>query len=133
MQTRTPARLVSIAILTAAILLLLGSASAGARAERSPCASDIRGKCLVRPHHLFTGAHTWIRGIHWVKWSSQGALGYGRLVERAIYASFTGRARIRLGLPAECQGREWFFSTDASWGPGYRRPYLRESNYSPCA
>ena len=123
-------KLMGSVLLVAVLCTLYFAPAAGARSE--PCAGDMRGKCLIRPHHLFTGAHTWVRGIHWAHWGQHGALGYGRLVERSIYASFTARAKIRLRLPAECEGREWFFSTTMKWGKGYKRPYLRGDNLTPC-
>lgn len=97
-----------------------------------PCAGDNRGRCLVRPHQLYTGAHTWIRGIHWASWGQRSALGYGTLVERSIYASFTRPARVRLSLSAECEGQAWFWHTTIKSGRGFSNTYLHHSNLTPC-
>jgi len=109
---------------------LLASVAPGAVA--ATCAGDNRGKCLVRPHQLYTGAHTWIRGIKWKTWTRSTALGYGKIVESSLYASFVLPAKVRLRLPAECEGREWFWSTTIKWGKNYGRPYLRGDELTPC-
>ena len=110
-------------------------AGAGMAAQRPQvCAGDLRGKCLIRPHTLGTGAHTYVRGIHWRIWSRSTALGFGTLVEAggATYAGFTAPAKIRLTLPAECNGRLWFWRTSISWGRGYGKRYLHNENLTPC-
>jgi len=118
----------------ALIALTLVSASA-ASAQRPPvCAADLRGKCLVRPHILGTGAHTYVRGIRWRIWNHSTALGYGTLVEAGgyTYSGFKKPAKVRLTLPAECNGRLWFWRTSVNFGRKYGQRYLHNDNLTPC-
>lgn len=122
------------ATLIAVAVVLLSATSDAAEAGPQPCAGDMRAKCLVRPHRLFTGAHTWVRGIHWIAWNRRTALGFGKLIEPggATYEGFTAPAKVRLSLPAECRGRNWFWSTTVTWGPAYGKPYLKNDTLVPC-
>jgi len=99
-----------------------------------PCAAEIRDGCRVRPHKMITGAHTWIQGIRWQTWDERTALGFGKLVELGgyTYPGFTKPAKIRLGLPERCQGREWFRSMTVKYGRHFGKRYLYEQDFTPC-
>jgi hypothetical protein len=113
-----------------AYLGALGSAAA----SPPTCAGDLRGNCLVRPHILATGAHTVVRSIHWHVWTGSTALGFGRLIETggATYPGFKKPAKIRLRLPAECNGRNWFWSMTITFGHNFGRRYLHNYDHTPC-
>lgn len=125
--------LLALAAVVSLILVAASVPPASKADEQRPCVGDNRGLCLVRPHRLFTGAHTWVRGIHWRRWNRSTAVGYGTLVESAIYAHFAKSAKVRLRLPAECSGLQWFWSMTINFGSHFRRPYLHNYNFTPCA
>lgn len=123
------------ALLAGTLIALTLASSTSVAAQQAPiCTGDLRGKCLVRPHILGTGAHTYVRGIHWRIWNRTTALGFGKLVEAggATYPGFTAPAKIRLTLPAECNGRLWFWRTSINWGRKYGQRYLHNDNLTPC-
>jgi hypothetical protein len=111
------------------------SGRASASGSTSPtCAGDARARCLIRPHVLYTGAHTYVRGIRWRVWNESTALGFGRLIELggATYPGSKDRAKIRLRLPGRCQGHLWFRSTTITFGLGYEKRYLYRQDFTPC-
>jgi hypothetical protein len=123
-----------LATVFVAVLASLGLQAGPADAAPRTCAGDLRAKCLIRPRLLATGAHTYVRGIHWRTWTPRTALGFGTLVELggATYPGFKSRAKIRLRVPAECNGRDWFWSMTIKFGRHLGRPYLRADEYTPC-
>jgi hypothetical protein len=98
------------------------------------CVGDARQECLVRPQRLFTGAHTYVRGIRWRSWNGSTALGFGRLIEvgGCCNPSFNDRAKIRLSLPGECGNRIWYYRLSINFGPHFHRQYLHNAETVPC-
>jgi opacity protein-like surface antigen len=120
--------------IAASVVIAALFTAAHAAAAQPTCAGDFRATCLVRPHRLITGVHTYVHRIHWRTWNRSTALGFGQIVESggATYPGFRKPAKIRLRLPAECNGRNWFWLMTINFGHRFGRHYLRNYDYTPC-
>lgn len=123
-----------VLLLAGAVLALTTSPSATAMSSPSYCLADFSNTCLVRPSLIPTGAHTYVKAIHWRSWDEANAVGFGRLIETGgcCNPSFNDRAKIRLSLPGECGNRIWYSRISINYGPRLDKRYLHNEDRFPC-
>ena len=113
----------------------LFGAAAPSNAAPNYCLSDFNNACLVRPNIIPTGAHTYMRAVHWRSWNGANAIGFGRLIESGgcCNPSFNQRAKVRLWLPGECGSRIWYSRISINFGPHLEKRYLHDEERWPCS
>jgi hypothetical protein len=130
-------------LLLTAVLLAVGASGPSrtgaattttARATQNYCLADFHGACQVRPSLVPTGAHTYMKNVHWRSWNGSSAVGYGRLIESGgcCDPSFNSPAKIRLGVPGECGNRVWYSRIWINYGSHFHKRYLHNDERGPC-
>ena len=118
----------------AAVVFGLGAAPSTASASYY-CLPDIDASCMVRPSFIGTGAHTFLRGVHWRSWDQRSVVGVGRLIETGgcCGPSFNLPAKIRLAAPEGCGRRLWYTRIWVTYGAHYHQRYMRGAERrNPC-